>query len=197
MSPKLLNILLILIPVVLYYAYLDPMYSGSPGLIWTPEKSISILQATNVQYENTAKQVDLIKESVSRINKDYTAIPQDVIDRASILLPDSIDKINLRKEVVAIADKAGVALNGVTVTDDPKNQSTVVGAYLVNFTVKVRYPIFKALMESYERSTRVFMIETVSIKKLEAKELEKEASLIDNQDKLNCIVSFRVTYLKK
>lgn len=184
-------------PVVLYFAYLDPMYSGSPGLIWTPEKSISDLQAMNVQYENTKNQVDLIQKAVDSINKEYTSIPQETIDRANLLLPDAIDKINLRKEVVAIADKAGVALNGVTVTDDTKNQSTVVGSYIVTFSVKVRYPVFKALMESYERSTRVFMIESVTIKKIEGKDLDKDVSLVDNQDKLNCTVFLKVTYLKK
>ncbi len=197
MSPKLLNLLLVLIPVVLYYAYLDPMYSGTQGLIWTPESSITVLQATNVQYENTKNQVALIQRGVESINKDYTTIPQETIDRANLLLPDAIDKINLRKEVIAIADKAGVALNGVTVLDDTKNQNPVTGSYLVNFSIKARYPVFKALMESYERSTRVFMIDTVTIKKLEGKDLEKDTPLVDNQDKLSCNVTFKVTYLKK
>ena len=144
MSPKLLNVFLVLIPTVLYYGVISPLYTGEAGLIWTPESSIATLKAQNVQYANTINQISLVEQGVTTLNKEYASLDQSILDKTAIMLPDTIqDQVKLRNEILNIANKSGVALNGVSLTIDPKNRDQYVGNYIISFTFKARYAVFK------------------------------------------------------
>jgi hypothetical protein len=115
MSPKLLNILLIALPAVLFYGYLMPYYTGEGGLVWTPEKSIKTLQVENVLFANTLKQTGIIKDAAEKFEKDYNSFDADTKQKISTMLPDTIDPVKLRNEVINIAAKTGVAISGLKV----------------------------------------------------------------------------------
>lgn len=197
MSPKLLNVLLILIPVAFYYGYIDPMYNGTPGLVWTPQKSISVLKSENVQYTNALNQVSFLEEEIKKIDKNYKAVDGGVIASSTILLPDSLDPYNIRNEVTSIANKAGVAIVGVNVIPSNKIKSPKIGTYTVSFTLIARYPVFKKLMEEYEKSMRLFLIDSVMISRVEEKKGEEKTSVITDKEALNISVTFNVPYLLK
>lgn len=156
MSPKLFNILLILIPVSLYFGYIDPFYNGVQGLVWTPERSLNVLKLQNVQHVNALAQIDLIQRESELLQKNYKAIDPAVIEKINNLLPDSIDPVKLRNDVTSIAAEYGIALTGLTVTSG-------VGFYKVSFNLKSKYLPFKSFMEKYEKSTRMFVLSSLSI----------------------------------
>lgn len=191
MSPKLLNILLIALPAVLFYGYLMPYYTGEGGLVWTPEKSIKTLQVENVLFANTLKQTGIIKDAAEKFEKDYNSFDADTKQKISTMLPDTIDPVKLRNEVINIAAKTGVAISGLKVEKDPKGEGGL-NFYKVTFGVKTRYPTFKTLVESYERNKRFFLLDMATISRPKSDDEEKEIQ----EDVLDSTVTFRVYYMK-
>ena len=116
MSPKLLTILLILLPVTLYLGYVSPMYSGNPGLIWTPERSLPVLKSTNVLLSQSLNQIDIVQREADSISKEYSVIDPQLIATTTLLLPDSIDPIKLRNEVLNIGNKSGIAISDLAIS---------------------------------------------------------------------------------
>jgi hypothetical protein len=200
MSPKLLNILLVIVPIVLYIGYIDPVYTGASGLIWTPEKSIFALKSENVQYANTLKQVSLVEDEMNKIYKDYQSVGQATTTKALMLLPDRIDAIKLRSEVLAIANKTGVAIDGLNITEGGSKSVTDkdLGYYTVTFSTKARYPVFKVLMSNYEKNLRFFYLESASLIRPDKDKTQQDVKnvTLDDGESLDANVIFKVHYLK-
>lgn len=197
MSPKLFNILLVLIPVIVYYGVFDPLYNGNPGLVWTPESSISGLQAKNVQYTNTYNLISKVGKDIKKINDDYVAIPETTTATVTQMLPDEIDPIRLRNEVINIADKTGVPISTVKISEDNRVSVPGVGAYTITFDVKARYSDIKNLLVGYEKNTRFYNIDSLRISRIETKGLSPQELLVFDKEALLATVSYKVYYLLK
>ncbi len=201
MSPKLLTILLILLPVTLYFGYVSPMYSGNPGLIWTPERSLPVLKSTDVLLSQSLNQIDIVQREAGSISKEYSGIDPQLIVTTTLLLPDSIDPIKLRNEVLNIGNKSGIAISGLTISPISNLNNPKLGAYKVSFNIRSKYPAFKELMHSYEKSTRLFVTENLTIARVTDDEIRENAlkenkiNTVDLEETLNIQVSFKVHYL--
>lgn len=193
MSPKLLNILLLLIPITLYFGYISPFYTGEEGLVWTPERSLPSLQAENVQYINTLQQMELIKSKAKELNDNYRSFSQEDKTKIFTMLPDTVDPVKLQNEVIVIAARSGVALNGVKVEKDLKGDKGL-NFYKVNFSVRTKYSTFKTLMENYEKNKRVFILESATIARPKLDQSQRERVQIP-EDMLDFNVVFRVYYV--
>jgi hypothetical protein len=196
MSPKLLNILLILFPVALYLGYIDPVYSGTPGLVWTPESSIFALQSQKIQYENSIAQVDLIESEMTKINKSYLDLNKDIKTKVETMLPDNLDPFKIRNEVTSIANKNGLAVSGLKVVDVSRTKDPKIGGYKIMFSVKSNYVSLKKLVEEYEKSLRFFVVESVTISHSIKKDEGGNIVNNDNDDTLDTSISFEVYYLR-
>lgn len=196
MSPKLLNILLILIPVILYYGVFNPLYTGNPGLIWAPESSIAALQGANVQYSNTMGLVSEVQRGIKKINDDYKVVEATTTKKIEAMLSDKIDSIKLKKEVIAIAEVVGVAVSSVSVREDARFPVPGTGSYLVSFSFKARYPTIKALLQAYERNTRFYTIESLAVNRQDSKGLSETDIKNNDTEALQVIAEYRVYYLK-
>jgi hypothetical protein len=195
MSPKLLNILLLILPLVLYYGYIDPAYSGATGLVWTPEASIAVLKSQKAQYENSLTQADLVETEVDKITKAYFLLDKEIKNKVEIMLPDTIDQFKLRNEVMSIANKKGLALSGLKVTLDTGNKNPKIGGYMITFLVKGDYASIKNLIEAYEKSLRLFLIDDITISSSPKKD-DKGVIIDENDNTLESTISFKVFYLK-
>lgn len=196
MSPKLLNILLVLITTALYFGYINPIYTGVPGLVWTPEKNIFILKAENVQYQNTLNQIDLVRVESEKLGKDYSAVDQNLKDKVFTMLPDSVDTVRLQNEVKTIANNAGVAIANLGVTPNNNRSSNPrIGSYTVTFLVHGKYAPTKRLIEAFEKNMRFYVIQSMAISKPNKKEGE-QVSRLEDQDSLDTFLTFNVYYLK-
>lgn len=198
MSPKLLNILLILVPTVLYFGYIDPLYSGNSGFLYSPEKNITALRNENIQVADNLIQANLVNDAITKMIKDYKSVDPAIMNKASLLLPDSIDDIRLRSEVLTIANKMGVGLTGLkveTITDSSMSADLV--GYKVSFSITSQYETFKKMMTSFEKNMRFYIVDNVAIARQEKKK-EDSSLLTDSEDAmaLSILVSFRVFYLK-
>ncbi len=194
MSTKLLNFLLIVLPTVLYFGYISPYYTGSGGFVWTPENSIKNLQILNVQYTNTLNQIGLINDAAESLNKDYHSVDKDMIRNIMIMLPDDIDTVKLRNEVLQIGSSVGVAINNIKIEKDTRSDKRF-NFYRISFDIKTKYSTFKKFMEEYEKNKRVFSLEKATISRPIRDEDDKTFKAED-ADILNIAIVSRVYFMK-
>ena len=196
MSPKLLNILLILALVVMYYGLFEPMYTGQPGIVWSPESSIAELQLKNVQYTNAINLVSAAILGIKKINEDYKAVPVATITKVEAMLPDVIDRFKLRNEVISIANNAGVAITGLSIAENGANTNQNIKSYIISFEVKARYALLKKLLQVYENNIRFYTIDSFTIGTADQKGLSPEDLLVFDKEALIAKVTYTVSYLK-
>ncbi|MEN9552197.1 MAG: hypothetical protein RI935_574 [Candidatus Parcubacteria bacterium] len=193
MSPKLLTILFILTPVVLYTAVLKPMYVGE-GVVWTPENTIPALQTVIDEHDSTLANIDTVVRDITKLNSDYEKLDQAVLAQNNYMLGTGIDVARLRAEVVSIASKQGVAIEGLEVAKDRRGAKNA-DFYNVSFSVKARYPAFKNLIAAYERNMRFYTIDSLSIARQKEEATVTGTNNLD-KDALNISVKFRVYQLR-
>ncbi len=191
MSPKLLNILLVMLPVVIYVTVIDPLNTGV-GTIWSPENSISTLQSLNEQYTVALDNTDMIEKGVEAVYRDYKKIDPDVLIKNDYMLSNSVDVAKIRNEVVDIASKQGIAIDGLEVVKDRKG-GKIAEFYLVTFSLKSRYLPFKKLLEEFDKNMRFYTIESLSVARQKIDQNSRDQKNIDiDKDALNIQVRFRV-----
>ncbi len=177
MSPKLLNLLLIVFSFTLYYLVISPLYSGI-GAIWQPEKSIAALKTLNAQYDQTLSQAEGLLKQADQLRKEYNALDASSKEKMLRMVPESVDPIRLLSEVDRIAAESGIGLASVSYADIPQ-ATKFAGAYQLSMSVKTSYPKFKEFMRNYENSLRLFTLQSVNFSAP-----EKEGDLITFQVRL-------------
>lgn len=194
MTPTNINILLAILPVALYIGYINPMTSEGPGYVWTPNQSIVQLKASDKQYSGALAQLELVEKEIAKVDINYKTVNPEDKKKIGIMLADSVDQIKLRNEIVSLAAKKGVALSGLTVEAEGISSVPLVEAYKVNFSMRVRYPVFKEFIETYEKNMRFFTLNALTIARQD-KDLDSSVK-IDDIEALDITVSSYVYFLK-
>mgnify|MGYP003489994399 FL=1 len=194
MSSKLLSLLLLVITVALYMLVISPVYSGE-GNIWAPSSGISNLKSLNKQYTSTLVQIDTIERGAEALYKDYTNLNPEVLSKMNILLSDSVDQVKLRNEVVTIASRSGLALEELEVKKERLPYKGL-DVYLVTFSLKARYPVFKRFITDIDKNMRFYNLESIILERQPERETEDQRSSLTDKDILNIQVKFRVYQIK-
>ncbi|MEZ0208848.1 MAG: type 4a pilus biogenesis protein PilO [Candidatus Paceibacterota bacterium] len=179
MSKNLLNLLLIVTAFAVYYLVINPLYTGV-GSVWQPSSSIKSLKDMNVQYDTTLAQADGLYNQAQTLKAQYTNISPTQKEKMELMVPNSIDKIRLLDEVQGVGKERGLYLENLSYSEGGTNIGALtLGSVGVSFTVKTSYPKFKELMDDFEKSLRLFSIQSVSFSSP-----EKEGDLFLFQVKL-------------
>ncbi len=194
MSSKLLSLLLVVITAALYMLVISPVYSGE-GNIWAPSSGISNLKSLNKQYTSTLVQIDTIERGAEALYKDYTNLNPEVLSKMNILLSDSVDQVKLRNEVVTIASRSGLALEELEVKKERLPYKGL-DVYLVTFSLKARYPVFKRFITDIDKNMRFYNLESIILERQPERETEDQRSSLTDKDILNIQVKFRVYQIK-
>ena len=194
MSSKLLSLLLLVITAALYMLVISPVYSGE-GNIWAPSSGISNLKSLNKQYTSTLVQIDTIERGAEALYKDYTNLNPEVLSKMNILLSDSVDQVKLRNEVVTIASRSGLALEELEVKKERLPYKGL-DVYLVTFSLKARYPVFKRFITDIDKNMRFYNLESIILERQPERETEDQRSSLTDKDILNIQVKFRVYQIK-
>ena len=194
MSSKLLSLLLLVVTVALYMLVISPVYSGE-GNIWAPSSGISNLKSLNKQYTSTLVQIDTIERGAEALYKDYTNLNPEVLSKMNILLSDSVDQVKLRNEVVTIASRSGLALEELEVKKERLPYKGL-DVYLVTFSLKARYPVFKRFITDIDKNMRFYNLESIILERQPERETEDQRSSLTDKDILNIQVKFRVYQIK-
>ena len=177
MSKNLLYLLLIVASAALYFLAIKPLYTGVGGVI-QPEQSVQSLRLLNSQYDDTLSQAGSLVSQAKTLSAQYDRITNEDKIKMSIMVPDSIDKVRLLNEVRAIGQDAGFALTDLSSGEGLSSQNGK-GTASVSFSVRTTYPQFKVLMNNFEKSMRLFSIDSVSFNAA-----EKEGDLTTYQVRL-------------
>jgi hypothetical protein len=159
MSKNLLSLLLAIASFAVYYLIIGPVYKGTGG-IWQPEASIQSLKELNKQYDETLMQAEGLLGQAEQLQSQYSRISDDQKSIMRVMVPDSIDKVRLLSEVSNILLQSGFSPRELSYSDG----STVGGrgSASLSFSVRTTYPKFKELMDTFEKSMRLFSIQNVT-----------------------------------
>lgn len=156
MSPKILNILLIISSLALYYLVVTPMYSGVDSGVWLPENNIQSLLVYNKNYDQTLNEVDALIVKAKNIQTAYENVyTPEIQHKLSIMVPDTINETKLYNEIDKFQSKTG-QIDNIGVKDKG------LGEYSVSFSVTTTYTKFKEIMTEWEKSMRLFSLKGVS-----------------------------------
>ena len=160
MSPKLINILLIVSSAALYYIFIGPIWSGV-GSILAPERGgVKTLIATEAKYKDTLSKADDLFKQGNELSSQYKAVKDTDKQKMLLMVPEKIEKIRLLSEMDKIANLTGMSLANVFVLEEVSTDK-LKGAYAISFSVKTTYSNFKKFMRNYENSLRLFTLESV------------------------------------
>lgn len=160
MSPKLLNSLLAIASFALYYLFINPLYTGV-GSVWQPEQGVGALRTKSAQYDTTIAQVQSLSVQARALQKQYSNISPETIQKMDVMVPDQVDPVRLMSEINTIANEAGFVLGDLTVSENQVTKDGR-GSYLISFSVTTSYTRFKELMRNYETSMRLFTIKSIN-----------------------------------
>lgn len=143
-----------------YYLLINPLYNGVGG-VWQPAQSVTQLRTLNAQYDDTLKQADTLSNQADVLKSQYAKVSTDQKDKMAIMVPDSIDKVRLLSEVVNIEKQTGFTF-GELAYSEGSSLSNGRGSADISFSVKTTYPRFKELMDAFEKSMRLYSIQSVA-----------------------------------
>lgn len=157
MSKNLLSLLLAVASFAVYYLLINPLYTGA-GSVWQPEYSVESLQSLNKEYDVTLEQVNGLKAQANTLRTDYEKITDDQKQKMKLMVPDSVDKVRLLDEVSTMMQEAGFASQSLNVAESGGQ----IPGYNISFNVKSNYDDFKSLMEVFEKSLRLYSVQSVN-----------------------------------
>lgn len=160
MSPKLINILLIVSSVALYYLIISPLWSGV-GSVWKPERGgVTTLKVQSSQYKEAMDRAESIFKQGEDLKAEYGLITEAEKQKMLIMVPVKIEKIHLLSEITNIANESGLALSNLSASEI-NSVDKLRGSYNISFGTKTTYGTFKKFMRNYENSLRLFTIDSV------------------------------------
>lgn len=155
MSPKTLNIFLMISSVMLYNYVINPLYSGATSPLFEPDQDIKKLVEKRDTYSKTIEAFPGIVDEATTMQAQYDSIQE--VDRKKILtmVPVSVNDVKLMSELTNIGVDSGVPIDGMGIKDKG-------GYYSVSFSVMTTYTNFKKIMTYWENSMRLFTLQSVS-----------------------------------
>ena len=163
MSPKILNLLLVVASGSLYYLLISPLYTGI-GTIYQPGMGVAPLRDLNESYDTTIAQAQKLVDQSQNLSRQYRALSPEAKETLAVMVPDQIDEVRLVSEVNSIANQTGFALENIAYNQNPgSGGKTGVSSYTVTVSTKGTYEKLKELLHNFETSKRIYAVRSVSV----------------------------------
>ena len=160
MSKNLLNFLLVASIFALYFLLIGPLYKGVGG-VWQPQESVQSLIELNKQYDEALAQADSLAVQAKTLKTEYDRVNPEEKAKMQIMVPDSIDKVRLLSEISGIVASTGLVVSDLSYGDGSASPNGR-GSVIVSFMVRTTYPNFKEFIGAFEKSMRLFSIQSVA-----------------------------------
>jgi len=165
MTKILTPTILIIVSIVVFFAYTDPLY-----------KNIKIIEKEETQYDealNKSKELQTIRDAL--LSKYNTFDPAD-IDKLEKLLPGNVDNVRLILEIDNTAAKYGMSLRDVAISGENKTESKKITEAVskdfftitLSFSVSSSYGNFVKFIEDLEHKLRIVDVSKISFKSSDA-----------------------------
>ncbi len=156
MSPKNLNILLLVVSVFLYFSVVKPLYSGTTSVLFKDGQSFKSLIEKRNAYDLAIEEVPKLIKQAKEYEELYNNISEEDRKKILTMVPVSVNEIKLMSELVNIGNKAdSFPIENMGIKDKQ-------GKYSVNFSVTTTYANFDKIIKVWESSMRLFSLESVS-----------------------------------
>ena len=141
----------------------NPLYTGSSSFLFKEGSGLKDLIKKRNAYDKTIAELPKVIEQAEVAKKSYDNISE--IDRKNILtmVPVSVNEIKLMSELTNIGVESGLPIDNMGIKDkgaDIKNKNN--GVYTVSFSLMTTYTNFKKIIPVWEKSMRLFTLESVS-----------------------------------
>ncbi len=156
MSPKLLNILLIISSWVLYNYVIDPLYFGTDSFFIESGQDIKGLVQKSKTYDKTIEIVPGLIKQAKLDQENFENILEKDKKNILVMVPVSVNEIKLMNEIANIGTDSGLVLDGMGVKDKGG------GFYSISFSVITTYTKFKKFITYWENSMRLLTLQSVS-----------------------------------
>ncbi len=155
MISRLFPVVLILIAIGLFFAYINPTYSGNVQTLRTEIRG----------YDAALAAADVYTKKAAMVSEAKANLPEGALERLESFLPDGVDNVQLIVDLDALAKRSGITLSGFDVAS-PDEQATsgdslsleaegAVESLDIRVKAVGKYDSFKTFLASAERSLRL------------------------------------------
>lgn len=164
MNGRALPLLAIFIAVGIFFAYINPTWTGSIADTKAAIASDDQALAAASQYAAQQNQLAAARDAID---------PSDLA-RLNLFLPSSVDNVGLILDLNALAARSGLALSNIDVamsspdenTSDalPTSGASPVGSVDLSLSAVGTYPALQAFLAGVERSQRLLDVRDLMVK---------------------------------
>jgi hypothetical protein len=148
---KLLTpLLLLVVSFGTFYWYISPTYYATADL-----------RDQNNQYTAGLESARLAQIKLSTLTSEYNNFSTDNLNRLQTALPDAVDPVRLVIDITAIAQKYGVPLQGISVTNQPLSNSnaptdtSTIVATPLTFSISLTYQNLLKFLNDLEQNLKI------------------------------------------
>ncbi|MDD3531340.1 MAG: GspMb/PilO family protein [Candidatus Pacebacteria bacterium] len=167
MNERLIPSVAILIALGIFFAYVDPTWTGS----------IADAKSAIALDDEALAAAQLYTEQQNSLATSRNAIDPAYLTRLSTFLPDSVDNVGLILDLNALAARSGLSLSNIDVISSaagtaktstnrglPAAGANPVGSVDLTLSAVGTYPALQAFLVGVERSARLLDVRDVVVK---------------------------------
>lgn len=113
MTSRILPVIILLVAIGLFFAYVHPTYTGS----------VAELRSEIASYDAALKAAEAYREKEAELIAERSALPPADLARLEAFLPDGVDNVQLILDLNALADRTGILLSDFDTTEVDDEQS--------------------------------------------------------------------------
>jgi len=169
MARPILSISLIVIAVIVFFSFIDPVY-----------KEIKDLRVESRQFDDALLNSKELQSTRDSLLSRYNTFSSEDLNRAEKFLPDNVDNVRLILDLDSIASTYGILIKNVSIDQKEKEVGETIeinkkiDEIELSFSITAPYDDFKDFMRDLEQSLRV-----VDIKELSFQSRENNRNLLD------------------
>jgi Tfp pilus assembly protein PilO len=158
-------ILLIIVAIGAFFAYVDPTYA-----------KIKALKQEEAQYDEALTKSRELQAIRDRLLSKFNTFSTTDLERLEKLLPDNVDNVRLIMDIASIAAKYGMTIKNVSIKEvAPQKDAGIVGpdeknygSIGLDFSISSTYNNFVQFIMDLEQSLRIVDITSISFRSGEA-----------------------------
>lgn len=159
MMSRFLPLIAFIIAVLLFFGYAVPAWNGSIAQARAGIATDNVALAAATRY--AADQNQLASER--------DAIDPSGLARLEVMLPDSVDNVQLILDLTALASRVGFSLSKIDVAQDATGGTSIgsqgpVGSVDLSLSAVGSYSALRSFLESVEKSARLLDIRELAVK---------------------------------
>jgi len=161
-------LILIIISIGTFFAYIDPNYRGQN--LANGEKSVQQLQKEESDFQTALTRSSEIRAKRQQLQDKKGSFDLGDLAKLEKLLPDNIDNIKLIIDITNIATKHNLELKGAKLETGVKTDSNKLGAVDmkygtvgISFSVTASYAKFQDFIADLEKSLRLVEITDLAV----------------------------------